>query len=105
MDSRATWPRTSSRARVREVSYPWGLSFRPPVLSSIALFVAAIAGCDGALQFSGSSASSGGDELQDALDASADRGMGSAPPCYKDIDCPSSKLHCDIVSHQCVECI
>jgi hypothetical protein len=116
------------------VSYPWGLSFRPPVLSSIALFVAAIAGCDGALQFSESSAATGtggqsndaardalepidaadapapdssndGDELRDALDTSVDRGMGSAPPCDKDIDCPSAKLHCDILTHQCVECI
>jgi hypothetical protein len=40
------------------------------------------------------------------LDAIApDGGLGFAPPCFKDDDCPVSKLHCDLGTAQCVECV
>ncbi len=119
--------------------YSLGLSIRL-LTRSIGLLLAALAACDGVLQFSEASQPSGAGgapsdagahdvdagevqaeatssdapidgsideiEVQDALwDTVVDRGMGSAPPCYKDTDCPSSKLHCDILSNQCVECI
>lgn len=38
-------------------------------------------------------------------DSPADRGTGAAPPCYKDTDCPANKLHCDVDTHLCVECV
>jgi len=122
------------------VSYAQGLGIRLLFRPIVLLVVAALAGCDGSLQFSEVSAPSGaggaprdasaydvdggeipteaassdapadtsvdGTGVQDSpRDIAVDRGMGSAPPCYKDTDCPSSKLHCDILSHQCVECI
>jgi hypothetical protein len=47
-------------------------------------------------------------ELADALSEDAnlsDRAPGFAPPCFKNADCPVDKLHCDLASHACVECI
>ncbi|MEY2582065.1 MAG: hypothetical protein QOE09_1914 [Ilumatobacteraceae bacterium] len=35
----------------------------------------------------------------------SDRPSGFAPPCYKDTDCPVNKLHCDLPTNQCVECL
>jgi hypothetical protein len=101
---------------------------------SIGLFALALAACDGALQFSEAGSPTGaggapgdasgdrstaGDGSDASIDASIDAidlrdapgdpagdpGMGYATPCYKDTDCPANKLHCDILSHQCVECI
>jgi hypothetical protein len=39
------------------------------------------------------------------LDVAEDRSGGFAPPCQKDSDCPVNKLHCDLVTAQCVECV
>jgi hypothetical protein len=101
------------------------------------LLLAALAGCDGTLQFSSPGEPTGGaaGQTQDATtgdgptsdmsapsdsastdmatpadmaaspDTVEDRGGGFAPPCHKDLDCPVNKLHCDLATNQCVECV
>jgi len=94
--------------------------------------LAALAGCDGTLQFSSPGGATGGGagqandaspgedapsdvatpsdmatpaDMAEPSDVAIDRGGGFAPPCRKDTDCPVNKLHCDLVSSQCVECV
>jgi hypothetical protein len=102
--------------------------------------LAALAGCDGTLQFSAPGGATGGGatgggaghptdasagaetadvtippdtSLPDATSdtaapsdtAAEDHFGGFAPPCQKDTDCPVNKLHCDLVTNQCVECL
>ncbi len=95
--------------------------------------LAALAGCNGTLQFSDPNATTGagggptdassGEEVRPDVDTAdvatpdvapsdtatadvpGDRGDGFAPPCHKDSDCPVNKLHCDLPTGQCVECV
>jgi Cys-rich repeat protein len=111
--------------------------------------LAALASCDGTLQFSESRLATGGsvpgddastrfdvavdgDRSEGLAETSSDEAAGGdedasedvapeanlpdgdaapdapnnfAPPCYRDADCPSSKLHCDLLAHTCVECL
>jgi hypothetical protein len=126
------------------VLYRSALFFRAETLRPILLILAALTGCDGTLQFSGTGgaagqtndASVGGDapdvtpqedapsdmstpsdmttspdmanppDVAPPFDATTeDRGGGFAPPCHKDTDCPVNKLHCDVATNQCVECL
>jgi hypothetical protein len=89
--------------------------------SAFWLLAASLFACNGTLQFSdwpGSEDSSlspgdGGEadradaSVEDATvsDAAPDRPLGFAPPCYKSTDCPVNKLHCDLPTTQCVECL
>src|SRR2546430_10778972 len=131
MDSRATWPRASS-PRVREVRSAANRASLARLAPAFATALSALAACDGTLQFSatgetggivggaGAAGTAGGGAGGRANDASAvtdapgevlsdvalsDRGTGFAPPCYKDADCPVNKLHCDIATSTCVECV
>jgi len=101
---------------------------------AVGLAACSLVACDGTLQFSGTSDTSrdagpsadGGprtDGESDVLvsdvslgddaskgdatagDAPLDRRIGLAPPCYKGTDCPVDKLHCDLDSNECVECL
>jgi hypothetical protein len=99
------------------------------------VLLAALAGCDGTLQFSGPNQATGGaagnthdasldqytPDAPTTLDAPGDIAPadvsapsdvvtedvagGFAPPCHKSTDCPVNKLHCDLTSGQCVECL
>jgi hypothetical protein len=84
----------------------------------IHVLLALLAGCDGTLQFSGPTAGTGGaagqaEDASDVADARPDEtneattvdASGFAPPCHKDTDCPVNKLHCDLASNACVECV
>src|SRR5260221_10909307 len=71
-----------------------------------------VVGCDATFVFLGPRPDSsvavvdGGTVDATTLDVIASDGsLGFAPPCYKDDDCPVSKLHCDIGTGQCVECL
>src|SRR6185369_8348744 len=105
MDSRVSSPKGSS-PRALEVLYLSSL-FSRGAHHAATLFCAAL-GCNGTLQFS--SPTSRDAAIESASDAGttedvmADR-AGFAPPCYKDTDCPVNKLHCDLVTNQCVECV
>jgi hypothetical protein len=78
----------------------------------ISALMALASGCDATFDFAATSVAvsvhapdGGSADVVTPEDAGSDRGVGFAPPCHKDDDCPVSKLHCNLATAQCVECL